>query len=52
MFIDTHVHLTDVYYSDKLDIVRSEYLNAGVKKVITVGYDMASSVKAKELADM
>ena len=52
MFIDTHVHLTDVYYSDKLDSIRSEYLNAGVKKVITVGYDIASSVKAKELADM
>lgn len=52
MFIDTHVHLTDVYYSDKLDSIRSEYLNAGVKKVITVGYDMPSSVKAKELADM
>lgn len=51
MFIDTHVHLTDAYYKDKFETVRANYLNSGVGKVISVGYDLNSSKKGKELAE-
>ena len=51
MFIDTHVHLTDEVLFSRIDEIRANYLNAGVKKVITVGYNLASSVKAKELSE-
>ena len=50
MFIDTHAHLTDKVYSDNLTQIRANYLNHGVEKVIVVGYNLASSIKAYELS--
>lgn len=51
MFIDTHVHLTDKKLFCNVEKIRENYLRSGVGKVITVGYDIASSVAAKKLAD-
>lgn len=49
MFIDTHAHLTDARYESVrrvLDDAHSE----GVRTVISVGYDMASSEKSVQIA--
>ena len=46
MYIDTHAHLTDKIYCDTLSEVRQNYLDSGVEKVIVVGYNLDSSIKA------
>ena len=50
MFIDTHAHLTDKIYDGNIEEIRNNYLNAGISKVIVVGYNLSSSVKAYELS--
>ena len=50
MFIDTHTHLTDKIYDGNIEEIRNNYLNAGISKVIVVGYNLSSSVKAYELS--
>ena len=50
MFIDTHAHLTDKLFEKDLDKVLSYSKDLGVDIVITSGFDIASSLKAVELA--
>lgn len=50
MIIDTHIHLYDDRYLENLDEVIEEAKNNDVGKMIIVGYDYESSVKAIELA--
>jgi len=49
--IDTHCHLDMPAYEDDCDLVIARALAAGVKKIITVGIDLPSSIKAVALAD-
>jgi TatD DNase family protein len=48
--IDTHCHLDMVEYAGDLDKVLERAMACGVKKVITIGIDTASSMHAVELA--
>ena len=48
--IDTHAHLTDSRYSDVAELVASAK-NAGVHKIITVGYHLQSSLENALLAE-
>ncbi len=50
MFIDTHAHLTDEAFSLDGEKVIFNAKEAGVKKIITSGYDLASSKEAIEFA--
>ena len=50
MFIDTHAHLTDKIYENNIELIRDNYLKVGVNKVIVVGYNLNSSLKAYELS--
>ncbi|MGN1372620.1 MAG: TatD family hydrolase [Candidatus Coproplasma sp.] len=50
MYIDVHCHLDYENYGD-LDSLIKRFEEQGVKKVITVGFDLASSSMAEELAD-
>lgn len=51
MFIDTHVHLDDERYTDILDEVIGDCGKANVGKIITMGCDYKSSLKAVEIAN-
>lgn len=51
MIIDTHIHLYDERYNDILDEVIKEAESVGVKKMIIIGFDYSSSIKAVELAN-
>ncbi len=48
--IDTHVHLNDKAYSENLDQIINDAINVGVNKMIVIGYDRNSSIKAVEIA--
>jgi len=48
--IDTHVHLNDKAYSDILEEIIEQANKAGVNKMIVIGYDKNSSIKAVEIA--
>ncbi len=43
MYIDTHAHLTDECFSDRLDELSSAWRESGVGRVINIGYDVKSS---------
>ena len=51
MIVDTHMHI----FESKYDLIRDEVINEAikfdVKKMIAVGYDYKSSLKAIELAN-
>lgn len=47
--IDSHAHLNDTRYEDVHQIVGNMHAD-GLKKVVVVGYDVESSVRALELA--
>jgi len=49
MIFDTHVHLNSDRYED-VDKLIKEAVENGVKKMVVVGYDIESSVKAVEIA--
>lgn len=49
--IDVHAHLNDSRFDSRLDEVVSEYRAVGVDTVIVSGYDVDSSVKAKDVAE-
>lgn len=49
--IDTHCHLNDEALMDEIDDILIECHNQGVDKMICVGYDLKSSIKAVELAN-
>ena len=51
MIIDTHIHLFDKKYEDELHEIINEAFDNDVKKMIIVGYDYQSSLKAIELAN-
>lgn len=51
MFIDTHVHLNNQNLYQKLDQVIKEALDVGVNKMIVVGYNKETSLKALEIAN-
>lgn len=48
--IDTHAHLTDKIYSNPNQIIQNAK-NAGVNKIITVGYNEESSYMGKQIAE-
>lgn len=50
MFIDTHVHLNNKELESHLKKVLDEAYQADVKRMIVVGYDLETSIKAVELA--
>lgn len=50
MYIDTHVHLNNEIISRHLDEVINEAILNNVTKMIVVGYDVATSLKAIELS--
>lgn len=51
MIIDTHCHIFDSKFDDNREEVIQEALNMGVKKLIVVGYDKETSLKAIEFAN-
>jgi len=51
MLIDTHVHLNDRRFRDDLKEVIHRAREAGVSKMIVVGYDQLTNKKAIELAE-
>ena len=51
MIIDTHMHLYDNKYDGIREDVIDEAINMGVKKMIAVGFDYESSLKAIDLAN-
>lgn len=51
MLIDTHVHLNDNQYEEDLDEVIRRALDAGVGKMVVVGFDRPTIERALELAD-
>lgn len=51
MFIDTHVHLNADQYEEDIDEVIGRALEAGVEKMVVVGFDRKTIVKAMELAE-
>lgn len=51
MYIDTHVHLNADQYEEDIAEVISRALEAGVEKMVVVGFDRKTIVKAMELAE-
>ena len=51
MFTDTHVHLNADQYEDDVDEVITRALEAGVTKMVVVGFDRKTINKAMELAE-
>lgn len=49
MIIDTHMHIYDDRYLDKEKVIQNA-LDNGVEKMIVIGYDKESSLKALQLA--
>lgn len=49
MYFDTHVHLNSEEYTDIEEIINNA-LEAKVNKMVVVGYDLKSSIKAVEIA--
>ncbi|MGE5530219.1 MAG: TatD family hydrolase [Patescibacteria group bacterium] len=49
--IDTHVHLNDPAYAQDLDEVLGRARDAGVERMVVVGYDLPSSARAAALAE-
>lgn len=50
--IDSHAHLNDPAFAEDLPAVVARAKDAGVRTIINVGYDLASSKKAVELAGL
>ena len=51
MLFDTHIHLNDIKYKDDLLDVITAGQNEGVSKMVVVGYDQKTNIKALELAE-
>ena len=49
MYFDTHVHLNSERYEDVNKII-DEAIQNGVKRMVVVGYDLQTSLKAAEIA--
>ena len=50
MFIDTHVHLNDEAYKDILEQIIKDANNCGINKMIVIGCNKETSIKAVEIA--
>lgn len=50
MLFDTHVHLNDDSYENYTEIIEKA-VKENVKKMVVVGFDLASSIKAVEIAN-
>lgn len=50
MLIDTHAHLQDKELKPDIDNILKHAEEAGVEKIVCIGYDLASSQEAVELA--
>lgn len=50
MYIDTHAHLTDESFISRIDEVANGWREAGVGKVINIGYDIKSSQESAFIA--
>jgi TatD DNase family protein len=48
--IDTHCHLNDPKFENDLDEVINRALDAGVRAMVVVGYDVRSSIRAVEIS--
>ncbi|MCM3745674.1 TatD family hydrolase [Sporosarcina luteola] len=51
MYIDTHVHLNADQYNEDVKVVIQRALDAGVNKMVVVGFDRVTIEKAMELAE-
>jgi len=51
MFIDTHVHLNVDQYEEDVDEVIARALEAGVTKMVVIGFDRKTINKAMELTE-
>ena len=51
IFYDTHAHLTDPKFAEELPQVIARAEAAGITKIISIGTDLASSVRATKLAE-
>lgn len=51
MLIDTHVHLNAEQYEDDIDQVIQRALDADVERMVVVGFDRPTIIKAMELAE-
>ncbi|WP_251639841.1 TatD family hydrolase [Sporosarcina sp. NCCP-2716] len=51
MLIDTHVHLNADQYEEDIDAVIQRALDAGVERMVVVGFDRPTITKAMELAE-
>lgn len=51
MLIDTHVHLNDEQYEQDIDQVIQRALDAGVERMVVVGFDRPTINRAMELAE-
>lgn len=51
MYFDTHVHLNSEQYENIEEIIQNA-LNNNVNKMVVVGYDLESSLKAVEIASL
>lgn len=51
MYIDTHVHLNADQYENDVDEVISRALEAGVEKMVVIGFDRKTIVRAMELTE-
>lgn len=52
MYIDTHVHLNADQYEEDIDEVIQRAQDAGVEKMVVVGFDRKTILKAMELTEM
>ncbi len=50
MLIDSHAHLDMDDFDDDRDLVINRARRGGVDRIVTIGVDLASSVKAIEIA--
>ena len=50
MLIDTHAHLTDEQYGGAGEIIKNMTAD-GLERIITVGYDLQSSIRGLEIAE-
>ena len=51
MLIDTHVHLNAEQYEDDIEQVIQRALDAGIERMVVVGFDRPTITKAMELAE-
>lgn len=51
MIFDTHIHLNDPAFEDNYPQLIEEALANGINKMLMVGYDLESSIKAVKLAN-